>query len=163
MSADAAPELPDVASVLAPLLQRVPRREQPLLVAIAERMAADRYRGWAKLAAEPAERAQLLACAEREEEIARRIEGLTPDADAVQRELRARHPDLAELNQGLFEGRPIREQLRIQANGERLGAATWRSFARHSDEPGTRETFLECAELEEASARVLEAILDGRA
>ena len=37
-------QLPDVARILGPLLERVPREQRPLLIAIAERMAADRYR-----------------------------------------------------------------------------------------------------------------------
>src|SRR5262245_14025170 len=44
-------DLPNVAAALAQVLQRVPRRQQPLLIAIAERLAADRYRGWAAEAA----------------------------------------------------------------------------------------------------------------
>ena len=152
-------ELPDIGTAIAPVLQRVARREQPLLVAIAERMAAERYRGWAGLSADAARRARLLACADREEEIARRVEALFPDAEAAQRELLARNPDLAELNRALFEARPLEQQFLIQARGERLGAATLRAFARHAEDPGARDAFLACAELEEASAAVLEALL----
>ena len=62
--------LPDVGEVIAPVLAQVPRERQPLLIALAERMAAERYRGWAGQVEGAAERAQLLACAAREEEIA---------------------------------------------------------------------------------------------
>ena len=151
--------LPDVGAVLAPLLARVPRARQPLLIALAERLAAERYRGWAAGWDEPAGRAALLACAAREEEIAAKVEALFPDAAKVQHELRAAHPELPELNSGLFAGRPVAEQMTIQANGERLGAATWRSFARHEADGTRRDALLACAELEEASARVLEALL----
>jgi hypothetical protein len=151
--------LPDVGMVLAPLLARVPRAQQPLLIALAERMAAERYRGWAAEWAEPEGRAALLGCAAREEEIAAEVEALFPDAAAVQRDLRAKHPELPELNRSLFAGRPLAEQLAIQANGERLGAATWRSFARHESDGARRAALLTCAELEEASARVLEGLL----
>jgi hypothetical protein len=155
-------ELPDVGAALAPLLARVPRARQPLLIALAERMAAERYRGWAGEWPDAEGRAELLACAAREEEIAAKVEALFPDAAAAQAGLRTAHPELPELNRGLFAGRPLAEQFRIQANGERLGAATWRSFARHEAEGARRAALLACAELEEASARVLEALL-GRA
>jgi hypothetical protein len=152
-------ELPNVADVLASVLARVADVDRPLLIAIAERMAADRYRGWA---AEPAYRAHadaLRACAEREEDIARRIEGLYSDAAARTRDLVAANADLAELNNTLFAGRPLPEQLAIQAGGERLGAATWRSFAKRESDPRRREVLLACAPLELASAEVLESIL----
>jgi hypothetical protein len=152
-------ELPNVAQVIAPILQSVSAAERPLLIALAERMAAERYRGWAAASADPAHRERLLACAEREEEIARRVEALYPDAAATQRDLLAGHPDLVELNRSLFAGRPLGDQYTIQAEGERIGAATWRSLAEHV--PGARETFLACATLEEASAAVLESILSG--
>jgi hypothetical protein len=151
--------LPDVGAVLAPLLSRLPRARQPLLIALAERMAAERYRGWAGEWRDAEGRAALLACAAREEEIAAKVEALFPDAAAIQGALRAEHPALPELNRTLFAGRPLAEQFTIQANGERLGAATWRSFARHEPDGPRRAALLECAELEEASARVLEALL----
>ena len=150
--------LPSVGEALAPLLARVPREQQPLLIALAERLAAERYRSWAGEVSDPAQRAQLLACAEREEEIARRVEALHPGAAAIQRELLAKHPEAAEINRSLFAGRPLAQQFAIQAQGERLGAATWRAFARDEADAGRRDTLLACAELEEASALVLEAL-----
>jgi bacterioferritin (cytochrome b1) len=152
--------LPSVGEAIAPILARVAREEQPLLIAYAERLAAERYRGWAR-AEGAAHAARLLACAAREEEIARRVEALHADAALRQRRLLAEHPGLLEVNRGLFAGRAWAEQLAIQAAGERLGAATWRSFARKAEDTRSREALLACAELEEASARVLEEILDG--
>jgi hypothetical protein len=154
--------LPDVGAVLAPLLAQVPRAQQPLLIALAERMAAERYRGWAGEWDAPDGRAALLACAAREEEIAAKVEALFPDAAALQRDLRAKHPELPELNRSLFAGRPLAEQFAIQANGERLGAATWRSFARQEEDGARRAALLACAELEEASAKVLDGLLGRR-
>ena len=153
------PELPDIGQALAVVLQRVAKPDRPLLIALAERLAAERYRGWADRWRDGADRAALLACAAREEEIAAKVETLFPDAAAAQAGLRAAHPELPEVNRSLFAGRPLAEQLRIQANGERLGAATWRSFARQEADGARREALLACAELEEASARVLEALL----
>jgi hypothetical protein len=54
----------------------------------------------------------------------------------------------ADLNRSLFADRPLHVQFRIQAQGERLGAATWRSFASFGNAGAARETFLACAELE---------------
>jgi hypothetical protein len=155
-------ELPSVAELFAPLLERVAPEHRPLLVAIAERMAAERYRSWAEATRDPACRADLLACAAREEEIAGRVESLYSDAAAVQADLRAKNPDLENLNRSVFADRPLEEQYRIQAGGERVGAATWRSLAKRADSPA-RQTFLECAVLEEQSAELLESILDGAA
>ena len=152
--------LPDVGEALAPVLARVPREQQPLLIALAERLAAERYRGWAERMRDPADRARLLACAEREERIAARVEALFPEASATQQDLLAKQPELPELNRNLFAGRPLADQLTIQARGERLGAATWRSFARRESDAARRETLLACAVLEEESAAVLEALLE---
>jgi hypothetical protein len=141
------------------VLARVPRDRQPLLLAIAERMAGERYRRWADDPALVMHRTRLLACAEREEEIASRIEGLRADAASVQGQLRADHPDLGDINRELFAGRPLAEQMSIQARGERLGSLTWQSFAAAASDDATRATFAACASLEEASAAVLEEIL----
>lgn len=160
MAADAS-ALPDVADVLAPVLARVPRERQPLLIALAERMAAERYRGWADRPEAEAHRSRLLACARREEDIAERVEALYPQAGAAQSAIRADVPDLDEITRGLFADRPLRQQLTIQAQGERLGAATWRAFALAAGEPAAG-VFEACALLEEESAAVLEQMLSGR-
>jgi hypothetical protein len=152
-------DLPNIGAIIAPLLQRVPRAQQPLLIALAERMAAERYRGWANDPRSHADRDRLLACAAREEEIARRVEGLSANPGAVQQALGEGNPALEELNRSLFAGRPLEQQFTIQANGERLGAATWRAFAEHAESPEVRRVFLGCAELEEESAVVLESIV----
>ncbi|MGH7786598.1 MAG: hypothetical protein ACRERC_07010 [Candidatus Binatia bacterium] len=117
-----------------------------------------RYRAWADDPASADHRAALWACAEREEEIAARVEALHPHGAALQRQLIAQHPELAEINRSLFDGRPLAAQFAIQARGERLGAATWRAFAAHAPSSEVREIFLTCASLEEASAVVLESL-----
>jgi len=149
-------ELPDVAGILGQALAGVAPEQRALWVALAERMAAERYRHWATQLA--ARRAELLACADREEEIARRVEALEPEAAAIQRDIRAKHPELPEAYAALFANRPVAQQLEIQARGERLGAATWRAFAEAATDPRARETFLSCAPLEEANAACLEAL-----
>jgi hypothetical protein len=152
------PNLPDIGAVLAPLLERVAPGERALLIAIAERMAAERYRRWATEVDDPTVRAGLLACAAREDEIATRVEAIHPDAAAGQARLRAAIPDLPTINAALFAGRPLADQFAIQAAGERLGAATWRALAALRTDPGGREALLACAPLEEASAQFLESL-----
>ena len=96
----------------------------------------------------------------RRQRIAAKLEVLFSEAAATQRDLLAKHSELPELNRSLFAGRPLAEQFTIQARGERFGAATRRSFARHESDVPRRETLLACAELEEQSARVPEALLE---
>ncbi len=151
-------QLPSVGELIAPILGAVPQEQRPLLVALAEKIAAGRYRDWAEQAS-ASDRLELFACADREEEIARRVEALYPDAAAVQADLLAKHPDIEQAYRDLFSGQPIEGQYAIQADGERLGAATWRAFARDADRDEARQVFLDCAELEEASAAVLEALV----
>ena len=152
------PQLPKVGELVAPIIGNVPEEQRPLLVALAEKIAAGRYRDWAEQAS-ASDRQELFACADREEEIARRVEALYPDAAAVQADLLAKHPDIEQAYRDLFSGHPIEDQYAIQADGERLGAATWRAFARDADRDEARQVFLDCAELEEASAAVLEALV----
>lgn len=152
--------LPSIAAILGGLLERIQARHRPLFIALAERLAAERYRRWAKDASGPA-RSGLLACAEREDAIADRVAALYPDAAAVQERLRASHPELDEVNDSFFAGRPLAEQFAIQAAGERAGAAAWRAFAEHAASDGARRTLLTCAELEEQSAEYLESLLAG--
>ena len=160
LQARAAGELPDIGPAIAGVLQQVPREQQPLLIAAAERLAAERYRVWAKDPTMASRAAELEACAAREEDIASRVEALFPRAAETQRGLLAKHPELEEINRTLFATRALRDQLAIQARGERLGAATWRAFGRHAPE-AARAVFETCAALEEASAAVLESILSG--
>ena len=68
-------------------------------------------------------------------------------------------PALLDVNRSLFAGLSRDRQLALQARGERLGAATWRSFARVAATPQAREVLLGCARLEEESASFLESIL----
>lgn len=154
-------DLPDVAAVVARVLQRAPRAQRPLLIALAERLAAVRYRVWATEVADRARAALLSACADREEHIACRVEALYPDAAAIQRDLAAQAPELEEIDRALFAGRPLDQQFLIQARGERAGAATWRFFAERADAAAVRDAFLACAELEEESAACLESLVDG--
>jgi 4-carboxymuconolactone decarboxylase len=155
--------LPDIADVGARILQRVPREQQPILLAQRERVSAARYRGWAREVADPDRRSALLACADREEEIARRVEALYPEAASIQRDILARNSDLTGLTGSLFSAYALDQQLILQARGERSGASTWRSFAQDEQNPEARKVFLDCALLEEESATFLESISGGEA
>jgi hypothetical protein len=66
-------ELPNVAEVVARVLRNVPRERQPLLIALAERLAAERYRGWS---------GEFLGCAGLEEENASSLESIVVTASA---------------------------------------------------------------------------------
>jgi hypothetical protein len=153
-----AQDLPSIATIVGGLLARVEERHRPLFIALAERLAAERYRRWAKDASGDA-RSGLLACAEREAAIADKIAALYPDATTVQASLRADNPELDELADALFAGRPLAEQFAIQAAGERAGAGAWRAFAAQARGDEARRTLLACAELEERSAEYLESLL----
>ncbi|MDG2305801.1 MAG: hypothetical protein P8R42_14390 [Candidatus Binatia bacterium] len=67
-------------------------------------------------------------------------------------------PEIGLVVGPLLAGCPIGEQMRIQANAERLGAATWRALASSADE-AFRGIFASCAPLEEESAAPPEALI----
>jgi hypothetical protein len=142
---------------LAPLLQRIPVAQHPYLLQAAERLAAGRYRSWVGSASSLDSKAALLACADREDEIAQRVESLYPDAALLQQQPLANIPDLVKAGRNYFAPYSVAEQFALQAQGERLGAATWRAFAKHV-EGKAREILLGCAMLEEQSAEYLESI-----
>ncbi|MBA3765687.1 MAG: hypothetical protein H0W99_01615 [Acidobacteria bacterium] len=152
-------ELPDLAKILGQALQTIEPGQRPLLLAALERLAARRYRKWANEHLDPQVKEGLLACAEREDEIARRVESLHPDAAEIQNRLLAENPELLDLNRTLFEGRPIKDQFTMQAQGERAGAAAWSAFAAATSEPSARELLQSCSPLEEANAAFLYSLL----
>ena len=147
-----------IRELLAPALARVEEAQYPLLFALAEREAARRYRSWAQAAENGASREGLLRCADREDEIAERIEGLFPDAARLQEDILARIPNFAEINQQAFEGLSMVEQYALQAAGERAGTETWTAFAAQAPEAAAKEVFLTCARLEAESADYLDAM-----
>lgn len=150
--------MPDFATLLAPLIGSVPEAAVPAFLARLERTAADRYRMWAKDVPEHA--AGLLDCAAREDEIADRIEAAYPATDPAQ---------VAAMDQAIEPARdsyyavfaeltPI-EQMTIQANAERQGAAVWRGMLEQESHEDARAVLEYCARIEEASADYLDALL----
>ena len=152
-------EIPNIVEILRQALQKVEPRLQPLLLAALERLAAQRYRSWANEYSDSVVKEGLLACAEREEEIATRVESLAPDAAAIQQKLLSEHPELLELNRTLFAGRTFAEQFTMQAQGEQAGAAAWRAYAAATADASAQELLQSCSPLEEANAVFLQDVL----
>lgn len=157
--AQANSEIPQIAEILAEALRVIDPKLQPILLAKLERLAAARYRIWANDYTDQAVRNSLLACADREEEIANRVESLEPNAAAIQDRLLSDHPELLELNRTLFEGRPLKVQFAMQAEGERAGAAAWRAYAAAAPELRVRKLLESCSALEQANADFLQGLL----
>ena len=152
-------DIPDIGAVLGEVMQTVDPGERPLLLAALERLASQRYRGWANEHPDEAVKRGLGECADREEEIAQRVESVFADAAEIQQRLMADNPDLAELNRTLFEGRPLDVQFTMQAQGERAGAAAWASFAAGAADERVQTMLESCSPLEEANAEFLETLI----
>ncbi len=71
--------IPNFGELLAPHLSQVPAEALPYMLSQLERTAAARYREWAKEV--PQYQAGLLECADREDEIAERVETMFPPND----------------------------------------------------------------------------------
>jgi hypothetical protein len=151
--------VPNIAEILAGVLGNIGPKLQPMLLAKLERLAAERYRVWAKDHPDQSAKEGLLACADREEEIAMRVESLESNASAIQDKLLSDHPELLDLNRTLFEGRPLEVQFAMQADGERAGAAAWRAYAAAASDPSVRELLQSCSALEQANADFLQFLL----
>lgn len=153
-------EIPDFDNLLGGLLGSVESEQRPLLMALLERVAAGRYREWASLPECSAHRADLLACAAREEEIATSVEALYPDASELQGKLQDQLPQLSGIAEVLFGDRSLHHQFAVLAAGERGGAQIWTDLASQTDTDRRRDGYAACAPLEEANAAVLDRLLD---
>ena len=151
--------VPNISEILAGVLRNIEPALQPFLLAKLERLAADRYRSWASAHPDQSVREGLLACADREEQIATRVESLVPNATAIQDKLLSDHPELLDLNRTLFEGRPLEVQFAMQAEGERAGAAAWMAYAAGASDPSVQEVLQSCSPLEQANADFLQSLL----
>ena len=151
--------IPNISEILAGALRSIDPKLQPMLLAKLERLAAQRYRTWATDQAVQSVRDGLRACADREEKIAGRVESLEPNASAIQDKLLSDHPELLDLNRTLFEGRPLKVQFAMQAEGERAGAAAWRAYAAAATDLSVRELLGSCSALEQANADFLQSLL----
>lgn len=147
-----------ITDAFLPLVPDVPEAEIPMLIAILERIAASKYRGWAEDSTDPVERAGLLACEQRELEISTFIESLYPDAQVVIDGLYERFPDLDARYDAIMAGRPRSEQLRIQSEGELGGADFMQQFA-EANSGAVAARFLSLSACEEANSRFLAALI----
>ena len=147
-----------IVEAFAPLLPRVAEHEIPMVIAMIERLAALRYRGWAATTDDPVERAGMIACALREDEIAEFIESCDPSAVGRIEELNARFPDLNDRYESVMAGRSRVEQLRIQSEGELGGAEYMRQFAAASS-GAVAARFASLACCEEANSRYLSRLI----
>ena len=115
-------------AALTPILDSLPDADAPIFLAILERMAADKYRGWAEQCEDPIEKMGLLGCADREVAIAEFIEALDSDSGHRAEDLRQRFPQVQSLYDGVMAGQDRQEQFRRQAAGELGGADFLRQF-----------------------------------
>jgi hypothetical protein len=158
MQSAAPVEIRNFGRVLSPLFADLAPHVMPAFLARLERIAASRYRFWATAA--PTWAAELLACADREDEIAERVLACFPIDAETAAELDARIPAACDQYAALFDPYTVREQLTLQAAAERQGANAWRTV---SASPGlsaaTLAELAACSALEEATAAVVDDLL----
>ncbi|GAB5450244.1 MAG: hypothetical protein Hals2KO_05720 [Halioglobus sp.] len=153
-------DIPDFGALLAPYITSVPPEAIPAFLARLERTAADRYRQWAEALPEHAE--GLLACAAREDHIADEIEVLYPASSVEQvAAMDAAISPARDTYYAVFSTLTPIEQMTIQANAERQGAAAWRGMLAQEENEASRAVLEHCASTEEASADYLDALLAG--
>ena len=154
----AAVTIPDFGILLAPHIGSVPEEAVPAFLARLERTAADRYRMWAEAVPEHAE--GLLACAAREDAIADQVDGIYPAtaADHITAMDKAIVP-AKDTYYAVFSSLTPVEQMAIQANAERQGAAAWRAMIKQESDKEIQDALEHCARTEEASADYLDALL----
>ncbi len=155
-----AAQIPNFGALLLPVLSRVPDIARPRFLALLERTAADRYRAWAAELVQEAD--ALNGCAQREDEIADRIEALFDIDEDSLAELRGLLPDARALYYAAFDGFSIDEQLRMQADAELQGASAWRSIARRLSDTSVIAELDRCSAIEEESSRVVTELLERR-
>ena len=128
--------IPNFGELLAEFLADIPPEALPVLLAKLERGAADRYRQWAEML--PNFRENILASANREDDIADRVEELFPISSAHQQLIDEIAPKAKAAYMTVFAGLTAIEQITIQANAERQGAAAWRglkaAYPQHSSQ-----------------------------
>ena len=147
-----------IAGAFEPLLALVSPEEVPIVLAILERIAGTKYRVWADQADNNIERDGLLACAQREDEIAEFIESLQADAQSVIASVRNRIPDFEERYDAVMAGLDRTEQLRVQAEGEMGGSGYMSQFA-SAAEGAVAARFESLALLEEANSKFLSRLI----
>jgi hypothetical protein len=148
-------EIPNFGELLAPILSQIPTETVPAALAQLERTAAERYREWASDVSEESE--GLLDCAAREDEIADRVDAIFPIEDESRELIDSLMPSARKTYIDVFSGLTSIEQMTIQANAERQGAAAWRGMI--SVSPHLKVELEALSAIEEISADFLDALL----
>jgi hypothetical protein len=151
-------EIPNFPMLLMEPLISVPDESRVGFLARLERSAADRYREWAAESDELAE--GLIACADREDEIADRAEKLAPVRPEHEKIVVEALAKARALYASAFEGHPLRDKIILQAHAERQGSLAWIGFAAQTEDEATKAEFLVLAGLEVASAEHIDEALD---
>ena len=147
--------IPNFGELLAPHLSQVPAEALPYMLSQLERTAAARYRYWAEVV--PEHKAGLLACADREDEIAERVEALFPPSDEHRELVASLIPAAKETYYRVFAEYTPMEQMKIQENAERQGANAWQGLKEaHPDKASHLD---ELSAIELGSAQYLTTIL----
>ena len=151
--------IPSFGELLSPQLSRIPDPARPGCLARLERSAAERYRGWA--AELPEHREGLLKCADREDEIADRIEAILPVPSEFEDLVSEVVPLAIAIYYQAFEPYDVWGQMTIQANAEKQGSMAWPAmiplFPEHADELNALSA------LELKSGEYLDALLSPKA
>lgn len=154
-------QIPNFGSLLAPYIDRVPPEVMPRFLALLERGAAERYRGWA--AALPQHADELMTCSRAEDEIADRVETVFALDESLRESVEAPLPDAKRTYFAVFVGMDVWDQLRVQANAERQGAQAWRNIASRITDQRVIDELATCSSLEEASADRLDDLIAAHA
>jgi len=149
--------LPDISALLLQVVTAVPEPARPRFLALLERTAAGRYEQWAKDL--PAHAPGLLACAARENEIAATAERIFALDAAGREKLETPLQGAREAYFAALQPLSIRDQLRLQSIAERTGGGAWRAMAAALGDAGARAALERSAELEEANAAHLDALV----
>ena len=99
----------------------------------------------------------LIACAEREDDIADRVEAMFPPTDEHRALVNGIIPDAKATYYAAFEPYTPVEQMTIQANAERQGANAWQNLK--AAYPDHAEALDALSAIELASADYLDALL----
>lgn len=147
-----------ITDAFLPLVPEIPEEQIPMMIAILERIAAAKYRGWAGSSEDPIERSGLLACEARELEIADFIESLYPDPTSVVDSITKKFPDLEARYDAVMAGRTREEQFRIQSSAELGGVDFMQQFA-SANSGAVAARFVSLASCEEANSKFLAALI----
>jgi len=150
-------EIPNFPMLLMEPLISVPEPSRVGFIARLERSAADRYRVWAE--EDAGLRDGLIACADREDEIADRAEKLMPVRPEDEEIVATALDQARKLYAGAFEGHTLRDRIILQAHAERQGSMAWLGFSGQTEDGSIKQEFLALADLEVASADHIDGAL----